>query len=104
MTENQIKSKSESISFRTASIADIQQLQDLGIKSYSQYENVLTPENWHTFSSNLQDRQKFVSLFEIAQTFICVHGEKIVGAAYLIGSGNPTDLFQSEWSYIRKVA
>jgi ribosomal protein S18 acetylase RimI-like enzyme len=33
-----------------------------------------------------------------------VENNKIVGTAYIIPSGNPTDLFKKEWSYIRMVS
>ena len=91
------------LSFRTGTISDVDQLQELGIAAYGQFKNALTPDNWTIFNSNLQDRQKFVDVLEISKCFVCVDRDKIVGVAYFIPSGNPTDLFKADWSYIRKV-
>lgn len=82
---------------------DVDQLHDLGIISYRQFQNALTPDNWKIFNDNLQDRQRFVDILKIARCFVCLDNNKIIGVAYLIPSGNPTDLFKPEWSYIRMV-
>lgn len=91
------------LSYRVGTIDDIDQLQELGIIAYGQFQSVLTPDNWKIFNSNLQDRQKFVDILKIAKCFICLDGDKIIGVAYIIPSGNPTNLFKPEWSYIRMV-
>jgi ribosomal protein S18 acetylase RimI-like enzyme len=94
----------KNISFRTGTIGDVDQLQELRIASYGQFKNALTPDNWTIFNSNLLDRQKIIDVLEIAKSFVCLDSDRIVGAAYIIPSGNPTDLFQTDWSYIRMVA
>jgi ribosomal protein S18 acetylase RimI-like enzyme len=91
------------LSYRIGTIEDVDELQDLGITSYVQFQNDLTPDNWKIFSGNLHDRQKFMDILNIAKCFVCVDNNKIVGVAYIIPSGNPTNLFKSEWSYIRMV-
>jgi ribosomal protein S18 acetylase RimI-like enzyme len=91
------------LSFRTGTISDADQLQDLRITAYGQFQSALTPDNWTIFNSNLQDRQKFIDVFKIAKCFVCLDGDKIIGVAYIIPSGNPTDLFKADWSYIRMV-
>lgn len=90
--------------YREGTLNDIEQLQQLGIIAYSQFQNDLTTENWNTFNSNLQDKQKFIDIIKIAKCFVCVLNNEIIGVAYIIPSGNPTNLFQSDWSYIRMVA
>jgi hypothetical protein len=89
--------------YRTGTIADLDQLQNLGIIAYSQFENDLTPDNWKIFNDFLQDRQSFLAILSVATCFVCADSDQLVGAAYIIPSGNPTDLFKSEWSYIRMV-
>jgi ribosomal protein S18 acetylase RimI-like enzyme len=91
------------LSYRVGTIADIDQLQDLGIISYRQFQSALTPDNWEIFNGNLQNKQKIIDILEKAKCFVCIDSEKIVGVAYIISSGNPTDLFKPEWSYIRMV-
>jgi ribosomal protein S18 acetylase RimI-like enzyme len=89
--------------YRVGTIDDIDLLQELGIIANSQFKGVLTPDNWTIFNSNLQDRQKFVDILKIAKCFVCLDGDKIIGVAYIIPSGNPTNIFKPEWSYIRMV-
>ncbi|MFM6935401.1 MAG: GNAT family N-acetyltransferase [Flavobacteriales bacterium] len=55
------------------------------------------------FSRNHQDKQRFIDILKIAKCFICLASDKIIGVAYIIPSGNPTDLFKNDWSYIRMV-
>lgn len=92
------------ISYRIGTINDFDQLQELSIIANGQFQSALTPDNWEIFNGNLQDKQKFIELLKIANCFVCIENDKIIGVAYLIPSGNPTDLFKSDWSYIRKVA
>lgn len=103
MTTADIMTKNN-LSYRIGTINDVDQLQDLGIIAYGQFQSALTPDNWKTFNGNLQDRQKFIDILKIAKCFVCLDNNNIVGVAYIIPSGNPTDLFKSEWSYIRMVA
>lgn len=91
------------LSYRTATIEDVDALQQLGILSYSQFKNSLSPDNWRIFNGNLSDKQKFIDVLKIAKCFVCIDGGKIIGVAYIIPSGNPNDIFLPEWSYIRMV-
>ena len=91
------------LSYRIGTINDVDQLQNLGIISYGQFQSALTPDNWQIFNGNLLDRQKFVDILKIAKCFVCLNNDKIIGVAYIIPSGNPTNLFKTEWSYIRMV-
>lgn len=92
------------LSYREGTINDVDQLQELGILAYGQFQSSLTADNWEIFNGNLQDKQKFIDILKIAKCFMCLDSDTIVGVAYIIPSGNPTDLFKSEWSYIRMVA
>jgi ribosomal protein S18 acetylase RimI-like enzyme len=83
---------------------DVDQLQQLGIASYGHFQSVLTPDHWLTLHGSLHNKQKFIDVLSIAQCFVCKHQDIIVGVAYLVPSGHPTDIFQAEWSYIRMVA
>lgn len=91
------------LSYRVGTINDLDQLQELRIIAYGQFESTLSPDNWAIFNGNLQDRQKLVDILRIAMCFVCVDSDKIIGVAYFIPSGNPTELFKSDWSYIRMV-
>jgi len=91
------------LSYRIGTINDIDQLQELAIIANGQFQSVFTPDNWEIFNGNLQDRQKFIDILKIAKCFVCLDNDKIVGVAYIIPGGNPTNIFKSEWSYIRMV-
>lgn len=89
--------------YRVGTINDVDQLQELGILAYGQFQSALTPDNWEIFNGNLVNKQKFIDILNIAKCFVCLDNDKIIGVAYIIPSGNPTDLFKTEWSYIRMV-
>jgi ribosomal protein S18 acetylase RimI-like enzyme len=89
------------LTYRIGTIDDVDQ--GLRIIVDGQFQRALTPDNWTTFKANLQDRQKIVDILKIARCFVCLDAHKIIGVAYIIPSGNPTELFKTEWSYIRMV-
>src|SRR6185369_14332369 len=79
------------LTYRPGTINDVDQLQSLAIIAYGQFQSVLTPDNWTIFNHNLQDKQKYIEVLKIAKCFVCLNNDKIIGAAYIIPSGNPTD-------------
>lgn len=89
--------------YRNGTINDVDELQKLALASYGQFQTSLTPENWDIFNSFLHDQQKFIDILKISQCFVCIDENTIIGVAYIIPSGHPTDLFKTEWSYIRMV-
>jgi ribosomal protein S18 acetylase RimI-like enzyme len=89
--------------YRTATIADISQLQQLGLDSFGAFQNVLTEDNWAKLHGNLRNETVYVDLLNKSTCFICESDEQIVGMAFFIPNGNPTDIYQSDWSYVRMV-
>jgi ribosomal protein S18 acetylase RimI-like enzyme len=89
--------------YRNGVFSDLPQLQQLAVVSYGQYQSVLTPENWKILETNINNQQMLADLMGKATTFVCEHEGAIVGMAYIVPSGNPTDIFEPEWSYIRMV-
>jgi ribosomal protein S18 acetylase RimI-like enzyme len=94
---------SKHLIYRPGSAKDVKQLKELSLASYGQYANVLTPENWHKLNTNLNNEQIFIELINKSNSFVCLDQDKMVGMAFLLPSGNPTDIFEKEWSYIRMV-
>jgi len=45
------------LSYRIGTINDIDQLQELRIVAYGQFQNALTADNWEIFNGNIQDKQ-----------------------------------------------
>jgi len=91
------------MTFRTASDADIPQLQKLGLNAYGQFKTVLTRENWAKLNSILLSEKTYPELLAKSLCFVYEEDNKIVGMAFFIPKGNPTDIFQEDWSYVRMV-
>jgi ribosomal protein S18 acetylase RimI-like enzyme len=88
---------------RDANNNDIEALKHLGLISYGAYAPFLTPDNLEKLKNNVGSSQTWTDILKVAKSFVCVDGEKIIGMAFFIPSGNPWDIFQKEWSYIRMV-
>jgi len=89
--------------FREGNIEDKKQLKELALVSYSQFEKVLTSESWNELYGNLKSESSYSNILEISKCFVCEIENKIIGVAYFVPSGNPTEIYDSSWSYIRMV-
>ncbi|MEZ4800893.1 MAG: GNAT family N-acetyltransferase [Flavobacteriales bacterium] len=89
--------------YRKATIEDLGKLQKLGILAYSQHKLSMTAENWDKFSANLYGPELYTELIESATCFICELEDEVIGMAFLVSKGHPTELFDETWSYIRMV-
>lgn len=91
------------LNYRTASQADIKQLQQLRLLAYGQFKSVITKENWEKWELSLNSETNILNLLDIATCFVSELESEIVGMAFFIPHGNPTNYFQSDDSYIRLV-
>jgi ribosomal protein S18 acetylase RimI-like enzyme len=89
--------------YRTGSLDDFAQLKELGILSFSQYRDVLTPDNWEMLRKGLENEDKLKNVIQKSTVFVCEAGDQIIGVAYFIPSGNPEGIFEKDWCYIRRV-
>lgn len=87
--------------YRKASLSDFEELKSLGKESYAEFSKVLSKENWDTMNSYLESDLGLTKLIEQSVVYVCQKESKIIGMIYLVPSGNPTELFQENWSYIR---
>jgi ribosomal protein S18 acetylase RimI-like enzyme len=87
--------------YRKANPSDFEKLKSLGIESYSEFSKVLTHSNWSKMNSFLESDDNLTQLMNLSTVFVCEKGLEIIGMIYLVRSGNPTELFQEDWSYIR---
>ncbi|WP_438423425.1 GNAT family N-acetyltransferase [Aquimarina macrocephali] len=87
--------------YRVADINDLEGLRQLGKISYAEFSNVLSTENWNTLSAILESEENVLNLIEISKIFICEIDSGIAGMIYFIPNGNPTELYESDWCYIR---
>lgn len=91
------------IVFRSGTNQDRDKLQQLGLSAYDQFKTVLTAENWSKMYCFLTAESSYRDLLRRSKCFICEFGDDLIGMAYLIPNGNPTEIFQEDWSYIRMV-
>lgn len=91
------------IVFRSGTNQDKYKLQQLGLKAYEQFKEVLTEENWNKMYGFLIAENSYTNLLDISKCFVCESDGYLIGMAYLIPNGNPTEIFEQDWSYIRMV-
>jgi ribosomal protein S18 acetylase RimI-like enzyme len=89
------------LNYRKANEADFEQLKALGKEAYSEFVGVLSKENRAKMHAFLESDSSLKELMKQSTVFVCERNTSIVGMIYLVPSGNPTKLFQKEWSYIR---
>ncbi|WP_219008690.1 GNAT family N-acetyltransferase [Aquimarina litoralis] len=89
------------LAYRKADLSDFDNLKSLGKESYSEFSKVLTKENWSKMNAALQSDKGLIHLIQQSTVYVCEMKSDLVGMIYLVPSGNPTELFQENWSYIR---
>lgn len=91
------------LSFREADFNDAQELIRLGLLSYGQFKDILGEDAWKRMSDHIRNEEKLQALLNMSKCFVCMDGNKMVGMAHIIPSGNPWEIFKAEWSYLRMV-
>lgn len=89
--------------YRIAVDEDFSQLVQVGLESYKEFKDVLLDAEWKKLSSGLNNRNKIQEVYQMSKVFVCEYQDDIVGVAYLVPPGNPTENFHADWSYIRMV-
>ena len=92
------------LNYRKARIEDIDQIKDLHVKAFSEYADVLSPENWAKMLNNLEDLKTLRELLLNSFTYVCEVDNTIIGVVSLVHRGNPTEIFMKDWAYIKKLS
>ena len=93
-----------SLNYRAGTISDAEKIKTLAVNTWHKYKTKLTEENWLQLSSNLHNITLYRDLLNNSTSFICESDDKeIVGMAFLVSKGNPTEIFDKDWCYIRFV-
>ena len=93
------------IAFRQGTKHDLTELKNLAIKSWGQFQPRLTNDNWIKLYNSLTDDKTYTELLDKSNCVVCTFDkDKIIGMAFLVPNGNPTDIYDKEWSYIRFVS
>jgi len=80
-------------------------LKKLAIKSWTPFQKQLTEENWNSLIKTISDDKTYKKLIDQSTCIVCAtDNEHIIGMAFLVPNGNPTDIYLEEWSYIRFVS
>lgn len=89
------------LTFTKEHITNTSEVKELGIAAYSVYADGFEPLHRETWLNNLSSDKTYQTLLDISTVYTCRHQGKLVGMAYLIRSGHPTDIYEADWSYIR---
>lgn len=93
------------LTFRRGNIDDLNDIKQLAINSWGQFKTALTNENWHILSDSLNNDKTYSDLLENSNCIVCLTDKnKIVGMVFLVSRGNPTEIYDKEWSYIRFIS
>jgi ribosomal protein S18 acetylase RimI-like enzyme len=93
------------IAYRQGTINDLTDLKKLALKSWAQFQPELTSGNWTKLHAGLADDNTYTELLDKSECIVCTWDkEKIIGMAFLMPKGNPTDIYDKAWSYIRFVS
>ncbi|MCB0661837.1 MAG: GNAT family N-acetyltransferase [Saprospiraceae bacterium] len=89
--------------FRKGDDKDKEHLQALGLMAYGQHKSAMSPENWATYYAFMSNPETFTYLMKTSTCFLCETDNQIIGMAFLVSKGHPTEMFDANWSYIRMV-
>ncbi len=93
------------MNFRIGNHNDLEQLRELGVKSWKQYRNELTVENWKKLFMIIDNLDTYSNLLEKSECLICENNIKeIIGMAFLVPQGNPDEIYESDWCHLRFVS
>lgn len=92
------------LTYREATVSDIEAIKQVTQAAYSQFYNILSAENVNAWQAMLGADKTYYDLFKIAYGVVCEENNSIIGSAFLVASGNPYQWFEKEWAYIRLVA
>ena len=82
------------MNFRKGNNNDLEQLKKLGIKSWKQYKDQLTKENWNQLHTSLNNSDTYLDLLSKSECLICEnHTKEIIGM----------DLLKEQWIIMIKL-
>jgi len=91
--------------YRQGNLNDLKNLKNLALLSWTQYKKDLQPKYWNELHTTLTNENTYQKLLEQSYCLVCEsEATEIIGMAYLVPNGNPTDIYHTEWSYIRFVS
>lgn len=93
------------MNFRKGNTSDLNELRKLGLKSWIQFKDKLTIENWEELYLTLDDFKTYAGLLNKSECIICESDDKeVIGMAFLVPKGNPTEIYDEKWCHLRFVS
>ncbi|MFN0275321.1 MAG: GNAT family N-acetyltransferase [Chitinophagales bacterium] len=93
------------VAYRKGTKDDLQSLKKLAIKSWTPFQEQLSEEHFTTLKKTISSDKTYEELIAQSTCIVCVaDNDTVIGMAFIIPNGNPTDIYLSEWSYIRFVS
>ena len=92
------------MNYRKGDINDLNAIMELALKTWTEFKTELTTENWQNLYKTLTSEKTFIDLLEKSYSVVCENKNgKIVGMGFLVPNGNPTEIYDKSWCYIRFV-
>lgn len=102
LTDHTSNIKQLILRIRQGNLQDLKQIKELAISEWTQFKNVLTPDNWEKLYNTLVDEQNYADLLKLSDSFVYENDQnEIIAFAFIVPSGNPTDIYNDQQSYIR---
>lgn len=93
------------MNFRKGNINDLEQLKELGLLSWVQFKEQLTNDNWNELYKIINNNDTYADLLKKSECIVCESNSKdIIGMAFLVPKGNPTDIYDERWCHLRFVS
>ena len=93
------------MNFRKGTINDLDQIIKLGVKSWAQYKEDLKDEHWSELYRILNSSDNYTELLEVSRCLICEDDHnQLIGMAFLVPNGNPTEIYDEAWCHLRFVS
>ena len=90
------------MTYRQGNINDLFGLKKLAIKSWTPFQSELTTENWQSLFDTINSDKTYLQLIENSHCIVCENESgEIIGMAFLVPQGNPTEIYDEKWCYIR---
>lgn len=88
--------------YREGNFNDLEQLRTLAVRSWSRFKEELTADNWQRLFSSLNSEDTYIQLLQNSYCLVCESQDlKIIGMAFLVSKGHPTEIYDEAWSYVR---
>lgn len=93
------------MNFRRGNIDDSVKLRALALKSWSQFKEDLTSDNWNSLFQTINNVDTYYDLLDNSDCFVCENDDQeVIGMAFLVPSGNPNDIYDAAMCQLRFVS